>query len=292
MAVDTRLADLGVSELDVSRLDEDDEPASRGWRTSPARAARGLLPDARIVEDAEDTVQETFLRAGRRRETFEGGRRSRAWLYRIATNACLDLLATRRPEPATGARCGGGSPTRTGCSTSCPPATRTSLRPSPSRGRRSSWRTSSTSAPRAAPAARADPAGRARRPAKDVADLLGDSVNSVNSALQRARAGMREHLPAERQDWTGGEEDAGTRELVSRFTEASVATDIAGSPPCCATTSAARCRPAGPARRTRRGRGRLARERLRGMQGLRGVATSVNRQPAVAFYQWRQHEDA
>ena len=63
-------------------------------------------------------------------------------------------------------------------------------------------------------------------PAKEVAELLGDSVNSVNSALQRARAGMREHLPAERQDWTGGEDDAGTRELVRRFTEASVAVDI------------------------------------------------------------------
>src|SRR5204863_324862 len=62
-------------------------------------------------------------------------------------------------------------------------------------------------------------------PAKDVAELLGDSVNSVNSALQRARAGMREHLPAERQDWTGGQEDAETRELVRRHTDASVATD-------------------------------------------------------------------
>jgi hypothetical protein len=37
---------------------------------------------------------------------------------------------------------------------------------------------------------------------------------------------MREHLPAERQDWTGGEEDAGTRELVRRYADASVATDI------------------------------------------------------------------
>lgn len=65
-------------------------------------------------------------------------------------------------------------------------------------------------------------------PAKNVAELFGDSVNSVNNALQRACAGVREHLLDERQDWTGGEEDAGTRELVRRFTEASVATDIHG----------------------------------------------------------------
>ncbi|MDA8370104.1 MAG: hypothetical protein M0026_09550 [Nocardiopsaceae bacterium] len=48
----------------------------------------------------------------------------------------------------------------------------------------------------------------------------------MNSALQRARAGMREHLPAEQQDWTGGEEDAETRELVRRYTDASVSTDV------------------------------------------------------------------
>jgi RNA polymerase sigma-70 factor (ECF subfamily) len=53
-------------------------------------------------EDAEDTVQETFLRAWRRRETFAGRSTFRAWLYRIATNTCLDLLAKRRPEPAAG----------------------------------------------------------------------------------------------------------------------------------------------------------------------------------------------
>lgn len=44
------------------------------------------------VHDAEDMVQETFLRAWRRRETFEGRAPFRAWLYKIATNVCLDAL--------------------------------------------------------------------------------------------------------------------------------------------------------------------------------------------------------
>lgn len=44
------------------------------------------------LQEAEDLVQETFLRAWRRLETFEGRASFRAWLYKIATNACLDVL--------------------------------------------------------------------------------------------------------------------------------------------------------------------------------------------------------
>lgn len=44
------------------------------------------------IEDAEDQVQETFLRAWRRLETYEGRASFRAWLYKIATNSCLDVL--------------------------------------------------------------------------------------------------------------------------------------------------------------------------------------------------------
>jgi len=52
-------------------------------------------------DEAEDLVQETFLRARRARESFEVRATVRSWLYRIATNACLDFLDAheRRPRP-------------------------------------------------------------------------------------------------------------------------------------------------------------------------------------------------
>ncbi len=55
------------------------------------------------VQDAEDMVQDAFLRAWRARDTYEGRASFRAWLYKIATNACLDALdkRSRRVIPAT-----------------------------------------------------------------------------------------------------------------------------------------------------------------------------------------------
>jgi ketosteroid isomerase-like protein len=111
--------------------------------------------------------------------------------------------------------------------------------------------------------------------------------------LQRARAGMREHLPAERQDWTGGEEDAGTRELVRRYTDPSVATDVDGL--AALLRDDVRCSmPPTPGLYV--GRDTVVNDWVESgfedLGHLRGVLTFVNRQPAVAFYLWRKQEDA
>src|SRR5262245_53461984 len=61
------------------------------------------------LEDAEDLVQETLLRAWRARSGFEGRSSVRAWLYRIATNACLDAIKrTRRRVRVVGTPSGSG----------------------------------------------------------------------------------------------------------------------------------------------------------------------------------------
>src|SRR5512140_2007991 len=52
-------------------------------------------------EDAEDMLQETLLRAWQHLERFEGRSRLRTWLYKIATNACLDALDSRKRRGLT-----------------------------------------------------------------------------------------------------------------------------------------------------------------------------------------------
>ena len=69
------------------------------------------------VHDADDALQDALLRAWRGLASFEGRSSLRSWLYRIATNACLDLIS-RRPN--------GSSP-----STTARPTTAAAIWPSP-----------------------------------------------------------------------------------------------------------------------------------------------------------------
>jgi RNA polymerase sigma-70 factor (ECF subfamily) len=104
---------------------------------------------------------------------------------------------------------------------------------------------------------------------------------------------MREHLPVERQDWTGEEGDPAAVELVRRFTEASVATDVRAL----ATMLRDDVRFAmPPSHGLVVGRDAVLADWVadgyEGMRGLRPLPTAVNRQPAVAYYLWDDGERA
>ena len=144
--------------------------------------------------EAEDAVQETFLRAWRAYEGFEGRAALRSWLYRIATNVCIDMLKGRerraRPMDLGPAR----EPIEAGLNT-LPEVTW--IQPMPTTDpeeaavSRETIRLAFVAALQHLPARQ-----RAvlilcevlRWRSSEVAELLETSVASVNSALQRARA--------------------------------------------------------------------------------------------------------
>ena len=63
-------------------------------------------------EDAEDMLQETLVRAWKRLDTFEGRASLRAWLYKVATNVCLDAIDTRKRRGLSRELYVRGDPTR------------------------------------------------------------------------------------------------------------------------------------------------------------------------------------
>ncbi|WP_326797676.1 sigma-70 family RNA polymerase sigma factor [Streptomyces sp. NBC_01808] len=189
------------------------------------------------VHDAEDLVQETYLRAWRAYGNFEGRSSLRTWLHTIATRACLTALEGRRRRPLpTGL--GGPGDDPAGELTERPevpwlePVPDVLVEPSAADpaavvGSRESVRLAFVAALQHLP-----PRQRAvlllrdvlRWKAAEVAELLDTSTVSVNSALQRARAQLEKAAPSE--ESVAEPADAAQRELLDRYVEAFVTKDV------------------------------------------------------------------
>jgi RNA polymerase sigma-70 factor, ECF subfamily len=159
------------------------------------------------AHDAEDLVQETYLRAWRSYGGFEGRASIRSWLYKIATNVCLTALESRRirvlPSGLAGPYDGPGRPPLPSA-----PGEVSWLEPLPDQ-----WITPAADDPAAVAVARESVRlaliaslqhlpSRQRAvlilrevlafPAAETAEILGTTTTAVKSALQRARARLDE----------------------------------------------------------------------------------------------------
>ncbi len=250
------------------------------------------------VQDAEDLVQETLLAAWRSLESFEGRASVRAWLYRIATNRCLNALraSSRRPREA--------------------PAMQHERTPEPTGRFEPIWLEPYPDVlladipEEAGPEARYEaresielafivalqqlpPGQRAALVLRDVlgfrtaeaAEMLDTSEASVKNALQRARATLREGLPAADRERAPRPNSAIERQIVGRFADAVERGDI-GEIVALLTDDALLTMP--PLPLEYQGHEAIGaflryREKLRGSP-LRVVPTRANTQPAFGCY--------
>jgi RNA polymerase sigma-70 factor (ECF subfamily) len=194
-------------------------------------------------QEAEDLVQETLLRAWRRLDTYAGRATFRAWLYKIATNACLDRLDRQRTRRLLPWQAGPASDPRAPLQ---PPALEPVwLEPVPDE-----WLAETALAPEARynllesvslaflAALQGLPA-RQRAvlilsdvldwPARDVADLLKLTVSAVNSALHRARVTVAAQYHGHAPEGVARPlTDERTQQLLERYVRAWQNADVAG----------------------------------------------------------------
>ncbi|MBN6033701.1 RNA polymerase subunit sigma-70 [Amycolatopsis sp. 195334CR] len=240
-------------------------------------------------EDARDLTQETFLRAWHKRESFKGNATLRTWLYRIATNACLDFLEKREDRtPVPAGLPGAGSEVLY-------------LQPYPDRmlpedpqesvvARETIELAFIVAVQHLPPRQRAvfilrDVLGW---PASKAADALELTVASVTSALQRSRVTMREQLAGHRLDWRSPELSSDERDVVKSYIDAHERNDLEGLTSLLRDDLRFAMLPdAGTSTTTAKDAvdgwvsGGLFQ---RGHDDWRGTTTTVNRMPAAALY--------
>ena len=189
------------------------------------------------IEEAEDLVQETYLRAWRSYDGFEGRSSMRTWLYRIATNVCLTAIERRgrRPLPS-----GLGAPAEDPREPVVAAPEVPWLQPFPDallaaeRMDPAAVTVSRAGIRLAFVAALQYLSARQRAmlilrdvlewPAAEVADLLGTTTTAVNSGLRRARTQLAAALPPE--DELSEPADPRRRALLDRFAAAFERADV------------------------------------------------------------------
>jgi RNA polymerase sigma-70 factor (ECF subfamily) len=195
-------------------------------------------------DESEDLMQETFLRAWKNLSAFEGRSSLRAWLYRIATNACLDALdgrarrvlpqdlsAPSQPVAAVSAR------TDVSWLQPFPDAAWEPVGPSDDEPDAVVVARETIELAFLATIQHLPPRQRAVLILRDVvgwsanqtAAALDSSVASVNSALQRARATIRDVLPERRLDWSpSATPTPDERAVLRRYMDAVEGADLGG----------------------------------------------------------------
>jgi RNA polymerase sigma-70 factor (ECF subfamily) len=255
------------------------------------------------MHDAEDAMQETFFRAWRSIGTFKGEGPLRPWLYKIATNVCLDISAKRRrrllpPDvgPPTGPTSGPGAPdAETPWLEPYPDEALADESTSPES--RYEMREAVELAFIAA-LQHLPPQQRAvlilrevlAFSAREVAEALDTSTASVNSSLQRARKAVDERLPEQSQQATmRALGDDALREIVDNYVAAWESRDV-DAMVAMLVEDATFAMPPHPYWFIGRdaivtfitGAGRVA---------IRPVAVSANGQPAIAWYMHDARQD-
>jgi RNA polymerase sigma-70 factor (ECF subfamily) len=251
------------------------------------------------LDDAEDAVQETLVKAWRRIDTFEGRSSVRAWLYRIATNVCLDALDRRARRVLPAAIAGPADPTVAPAPDDpdlpwlqpIPDALLDVADPDPaadpaaSTVRREHVELAFVAAIQHLP-------GRQRAvlllrevigySAAETAELLDTSAAAVNSALQRARAQLDAGLPIHALHRPAGD----TAELVRRYMQAWHAGDVSTLVALLRADAEMAMPPAPSWYRGRDSIGIYLRQLFTTPWGrdLRLAPTAANRQPALAVY--------
>jgi RNA polymerase sigma-70 factor (ECF subfamily) len=260
------------------------------------------------VHDAEDAVQDTWLRAWRSLGRFEGRSTLRSWLYTIATNVCLDQIA-KRPKrvlpidygPSSDPHVAPGDPLVESVWIEPYPDEILGVEdglaaPDATYERRESVELAFVAALQHLPAnQRAVLILRAVLgfSAKEVAEALETSVASVNSALQRARATVEERVPEQSQQATlRALGDENVRELVDRYVDAWERCDVEAFAAMLAEDATFAMPPLSS---WYRGRETIAQWAagfpLSGLWRWHVIRATANGQPALGFYAWNADEE-